>query len=64
MNNNAEKDHKSGSLALGLDNRFNRKPRWMSGMAVYLLQSETARHHKQNAKKIERHGRRPHHRAA
>ncbi len=51
MNSIVDKDIKKDSLALGLDNRFSRKPRWMSGMAVHVLQSETARYQQEQAKK-------------
>lgn len=59
MSTKSSKDTKNDSLALGLDNRFNRKPRWMSGMAVYLLQSNTASYQQQQAKKQHLHGKRP-----
>lgn len=61
MDNTVVKEIKKDSLALGLDNRFNRKPRWMSGMAAYLLQSETARYQREQAKKVLTHGKRPRH---
>lgn len=51
MANEIDKNSKKNSLALGLDNRFNRKPRWMSGMALHVLQSETARYQQKQEKK-------------
>jgi len=61
MTDSLGKHIKNDSLALGLDNRFSRKPRWMSGMALHLLQSETARFQQEQAKKVHSHGKRPRH---
>ncbi|MDF1589792.1 MAG: hypothetical protein P1P93_11755 [Gammaproteobacteria bacterium] len=61
MANEIGRHNKKDSLALGLDNRFNRKPRWMSGMALHLLQSQTATSQQKQDKKVLTHGKRPRH---